>query len=132
DYWDPIHTKPGTGIILDPDDFYILATKEFVCVPPDHAAEMVAYDTLVGEFRVHYAGFFDPGFGWNADGEPGSKAVLEVRSHEVRCAPHHEQTVGGPRSQPPPSPPDRLYGQGIGSHYQAQGLQLGKQFKPYR
>ncbi|HUL06275.1 MAG TPA: 2'-deoxycytidine 5'-triphosphate deaminase, partial [Candidatus Acidoferrum sp.] len=131
EYWDPIHTKPGTGIILDPDDFYILATKEFVRVPPDHAAEMVAYDTLVGEFRVHYAGFFDPGFGWNAEGEPGSKAVLEVRSHEVPFVLEHEQIVGWLRYERLTSTPDRLYGQGIGSHYQAQGLQLGKQFKPY-
>jgi dCTP deaminase len=132
EYWDPIHTKPGTGIILDPDDFYILATKEFVRVPPDHAAEMVAYDTLVGEFRVHYAGFFDPGFGWNPDGGPGSKAVLEVRSHEVPFVLEHEQIVGWLRYERLTSVPDRLYGQGIGSHYQAQGLQLGKQFKPYR
>jgi len=131
EFWDPIHTKPSTGIILDPDDFYILATKEFVRVPPDHAAEMVAYDTLVGEFRVHYAGFFDPGFGWNAEGEPGSKAVLEVRSHEVPFVLEHEQIVGWLRYERLTSPPDRLYGQGIGSHYQAQGLQLGKQFKPY-
>jgi len=131
EYWDPIHAKPGTGIILDPDDFYILATKEFVRVPPDHAAEMVAYDTLVGEFRVHYAGFFDPGFGWNPDGSPGSKAVLEVRSHEVPFVLEHEQIVGWLRYERLTSIPDRLYGTGIGSHYQAQGLQLGKQFRPF-
>jgi len=131
EFWDPIHAKPGSGIILDPDDFYILATKEFVRVPPDHAAEMVAYDTLVGEFRVHYAGFFDPGFGWNPDGGPGSKAVLEVRSHEVPFVLEHEQIVGWLRYERLTGIPDRLYGQGIGSHYQAQGLQLGKQFKPY-
>jgi dCTP deaminase len=126
-----MHTKPGIGIILDPDDFYILATKEFVRVPPDHAAEMVAYDTLVGEFRVHYAGFFDPGFGWNPEGGPGSKAVLEVRSHEVPFVLEHEQTVGWLRYERLTSVPDRLYGHGIGSHYQAQGLQLGKQFRPF-
>jgi len=131
EYWEPMHTKPGIGIILDPDDFYILATKECVRVPPDHAAEMVAYDTLVGEFRVHYAGFFDPGFGWNPDGGPGSKAVLEVRSHEVPFVLEHEQIVGWLRYERLTSIPDRLYGQGIGSHYQAQGLQLGKQFKPF-
>jgi dCTP deaminase len=131
DYWDPIYAKPGSGIILDPDDFYILATKEFVRVPPDHAAEMVAYDTLVGEFRVHYAGFFDPGFGWNPDGGPGAKAVLEVRSHEVPFVLEHEQIVGWLRYERLTGIPDRLYGSTIGSHYQAQGLQLGKQFKPY-
>jgi dCTP deaminase len=131
EFWDPIHAKAGTGIILDPDDFYILATKEFVRVPPDHAAEMVAYDTLVGEFRVHYAGFFDPGFGWNPDGGPGAKAVLEVRSHEVPFVLEHEQIVGWLRYERLTSVPDRLYGSGIGSHYQAQGLQLGKQFKAF-
>ncbi|MEE8515161.1 MAG: 2'-deoxycytidine 5'-triphosphate deaminase, partial [Alphaproteobacteria bacterium] len=83
DYWDPIHARKGRGIILDPDDFYILASREPITVPPDLAAEMVAYDTLVGEFRVHYAGFFDPGFGYFGDGKPGTRAVLEVRSHEV-------------------------------------------------
>ena len=131
DFWDPLRAKPGAGIILDPDDFYILATKEFVRVPPDHAAEMVAYDTGVGEFRVHYAGFFDPGFGWNPDGGPGSKGVLEVRSHEVPFVLEHEQIVGWLRYERLTSIPDRLYGHNIGSHYQAQGLQLGKQFRPY-
>mgnify|MGYP003694078999 CR=1 FL=1 len=122
-----MHTKPGIGIILDPDDFYILATKECVRVPPDHAAEMVAYDTLVGEFRVHYAGFFDPGFGWNPDGGPGSKAVLEVRSHEVPFVLEHEQIVGWLRYERLTSVPDRLYGHGIGLPLPgARGLQLGE------
>jgi dCTP deaminase len=128
DYWDPIHARRGCGIILDPDDFYILATKEYVRVPPDHAAEMVAYDTMVGEFRVHYAGFFDPGFGW---GGRGSRAVLEVRSHEVPFALEHEQTIGWLRYERLTDLPDRVYGPDIGSSYQDQGLQLGKQFKPF-
>jgi dCTP deaminase len=128
DFWEPIHYRPGRPIILNPADFYILATREAVAVPPDHAAEMVAYDTLVGEFRVHYAGFFDPGFGWG----PGqaSKAVLEVRSHEVPFVLEHGQVVGWLRYERLTDLPDKVYGSGIGSHYQRQGLQLGKQFKP--
>jgi dCTP deaminase len=129
DYWEPIHRRPGSGIVLDPDDFYILATKESVTVPPDHAAEMVAYDTMVGEFRVHYAGFFDPGFGYDPKG-PGSKAVLEVRSHEVPFMLEHEQVMGWLRYERLTDIPEMLYGAGLGSSYQGQGLQLGKQFKP--
>ena len=83
DFWETVHAGPDNGIILNPNDFYVLVSKEAVTVPPDHAAEMVAYDTLVGEFRVHYAGFFDPGFGYAAGGDAGTRAVLEVRSHEV-------------------------------------------------
>ena len=114
--------------MLDPNEFYILVTREAVRVPPDYAAEMVAYDTAVGEFRVHYAGFFDPGFGW--DGAGGAcKAVLEVRSHEVPFMLEHGQTVGWLRYEPMAARPDRLYGSGIGSNYQNQGLQLAKQFR---
>jgi dCTP deaminase len=128
DFWDPIHRRPGRGIVLNPDDFYILATKEAVTVPPDHAAEMVAYDTLVGEFRVHYAGFFDPGFGHGPGG--GAKAVLEVRSHEVPFILEHEQIIGWLRYERLTDVPDKLYGPDIGSTYQGQGLKLAKQFKP--
>ena len=128
DYWDPIAARPGRGIVLNPDDFYILATKESVSVPPDHAAEMVAYDTLSGEFRVHYAGFFDPGFGYGGSGA-GSKAVLEVRSHEVPYLLEHEQIVGWLRFERLTGVPDKLYGPDLGSSYQDQGLTLGKQFK---
>ncbi|MBX6369868.1 MAG: 2'-deoxycytidine 5'-triphosphate deaminase [Rhodospirillales bacterium] len=127
DFWEPIFHRPGRPVILNPDDFYILATREAISVPPDHAAEMVAYDTLVGEFRVHYAGFFDPGFGFG----PGqvSRAVLEVRSHEVPFVLEHGQVVGWLRYERLTAVPDKLYGPSIGSHYQRQGLQLGKQFK---
>ena len=83
DFWEPIALPSAAGVILNPDDFYILASKESVRIPPDHAAEMVAYDTLVGEFRAHYAGFFDPGFGHDEAGGGGTRAVLEVRSHDV-------------------------------------------------
>jgi dCTP deaminase len=128
DFWEPIHAHRDGAIILNPDDFYILVTREAVGVPPDLAAEMVAYDTTVGEFRVHYAGFFDPGFGWDI-AAGGSKAVLEVRSHEVPFMLEHGQTVGWLRYEPMAARPDRLYGSGIGSNYQNQALQLAKQFR---
>jgi len=128
DYWEPI-TAPDKRIVLDPDDFYILASRESVSVPPDHAAEMRAYDTLVGEFRVHYAGFFDPGFGYDGAGGKGSRAVLEVRSHDVPFVLEHGQTVGRLIYERLTAVPERLYGQGIGSNYQAQGLKLSKHFK---
>ena len=127
DFWEPIRTR-AQRLILDPDDFYILVTREAVTIPPDHAAEMIAYDTMVGEFRVHYAGFFDPGFGHGGDGE-GSRAVLEVRSHEVPFLLEHGQTVGWLRYERLTAPPSRLYGSTAGSNYQRQGLQLAKQFK---
>jgi dCTP deaminase len=129
DFWDPITLRPGRGLVLDPADFYILATREAVMVPPDHAAEMLAYDTQVGEFRVHYAGFFDPGFGYDPAGGQGSRAVLEVRSHDVPFMLEHGQTVGWLRYERLAATPDRLYGMPLGSHYQGQGLQLGRQFK---
>ncbi len=131
DFWEPIYSGTGTasGLILNPDDFYILASREAVSVPPEYAAEMVAYDTLVGEFRVHYAGFFDPGFGWAEAGGAGSRAVLEVRSHDVPFLLEHGQTVGRLVYERHTSTPDRVYGQGIGSNYQQQTLALAKQFR---
>lgn len=133
EFWEPVQARGGRGIILDPDDFHLLGSKEPVTVPPDHAAEMVAYDTLVGEFRVHYAGFFDPGFGYDptagATGGPGSRAVLEVRSHDVPFLLEHEQVIGRLRYERLTGIPDRLYGPAIGSSYQGQALALSKQFK---
>ena len=129
DFWEPVSAR-GRGIILNPDDFYILATREAVTVPPDYAAEMVAYDTLVGEFRVHYAGFFDPGFGWDPKNVAvGSRGVLEVRSHDVPFLLEHEQVIGRLRYERLTARPEKIYGSGIGSHYQGQGLKLAKQFK---
>jgi dCTP deaminase len=128
DFWEPLYFHRTASLILDPSEFYILATRESVRIPPKLAAEMVAYDTAVGEFRVHYAGFFDPGFGWNGDGR-GAKAVLEVRSHEVPFMLEHGQTVGWLKYERMADKPDRLYGQGIGSNYQNQGLKLAKQFR---
>lgn len=129
EFWEPVHARGGRGIILDPDDFHLLGSKEPVTVPPDHAAEMVAYDTLVGEFRVHYAGFFDPGFGFSADGATGTRAVLEVRSHEVPFYVEDGQVVGRLIYERLTDRPDKLYGPGIGSSYQTQVLALSKQFK---
>ena len=129
EFWDPILVRPGEGIFLNPDDFYILASKEAVRVPPDCAVEMVAYDTLVGEFRVHYAGFFDPGFGWTGEAAGNTCAVLEVRSHEVPFLLEDGQIVGRLAYDKLTEEPDKLYGAGIGSSYQGQGLMLSKQFK---
>ena len=129
DFWEPIPARGGAGLILNPGDFYILASKERVRVPPDHAAEMIPYDTLVGEFRVHYAGFFDPGFGWRQDSEAGTRAVLEVRSHEVPFVLEDGQVVGRLVYERLTEVPDKLYGAGIGSNYQHQGLALAKQFR---
>jgi dCTP deaminase len=126
DFWEPIANHRGAALTLDPNDFYILATREAVRVPPEYSAEMLAYETTVGEFRVHYAGFFDPGFGFDAE----SKAVLEVRSHEVPFMLEHGQTIGWLRYERiAGGKPDRLYGAGIGSNYQNQGLKLAKQFR---
>ena len=129
DFWEPVRARGDKGLILDPNDFHILASKEAVTVPPDHAAEMVPYDTLVGEFRVHYAGFFDPGFGYSDAGGAGSRAVLEVRSHEVPFVIEDGQVVGRLVYERLTDVPDRLYGRDVGSSYQRQGLMLAKQFK---
>ncbi len=129
DYWEPIHARKDRNIILDPNDFYILGSREAVTVPLDHAAEMLAYDTLVGEFRVHYAGFFDPGFGHDETGGGGSRAVLEVRSRDVPFMIEHGQVVGRLMYERLTAKPDKLYGAKIGSSYQRQGLALSKQFK---
>ncbi|SEQ63605.1 dCTP deaminase [Faunimonas pinastri] len=129
DFWEPIRRGSRPELVLDPDQFYILVSAEAVHVPPDHAAEMVPFDPLVGEFRVHYAGFFDPGFGHDAAGGTGSRAVLEVRSHEVPFILEHGQTIGRLVYEPTAGAPSRLYGTALGSNYQAQGLKLSKHFQ---
>lgn len=131
DFWDPLVDRDDGSLILDPDEFYILVSRESVHVPPHYAAEMVPFDPLVGEFRVHYAGFFDPGFGHEAAGGRGSRAVLEVRSHEVPFLVEHGQIIGRLVYGRMGEPPDRLYGAGIGSNYQAQTLKLSKHFRPW-
>jgi len=129
DFWEPMQARPDKSLILDPNEFYILASKEAVQVPPDYAAEMVPFDPLVGEFRVHYAGFFDPGFGYAGAGGKGARAVLEVRSREVPFILEHGQIVGRLVYEKMIGRPDKLYGTGIGSNYQAQSLKLSKHFK---
>ena len=128
DFWDPLLAGKAKAIVLDPQEFYILASREAVSIPPEYAAEMVAYNPLVGEFRVHYAGFFDPGFGFSGAGGAGSRAVLEVRSHEVPFILEHGQIVGRLVFERLIEAPPRLYGQ-TGSNYQGQGLQLSKHFR---
>ncbi len=123
DYWEPVRAERGR-VILDPGAFYILVSREAVTIPPDHAAEMAPYLAMGGEFRVHYAGFFDPGFG---HGTP-ARGVLEVRCHEVPFALEHGQIVGRLVYEAMAAVPDRLYGQGIASNYQGQGLKLSKHF----
>ena len=128
DFWEPIYNRGSDDLVLDPDEFYILVSREAVHVPPLYAAEMVPYDTLVGEFRVHYAGFFDPGFGHASAGGKGARGVLEVRSHEVPFILEHGQLVGRLVYEHMLDRPQTLYGLDLGSNYQAQGLKLSKHF----
>ena len=129
EYWEPVYAPRRGGLVLDPDDFYILASEKPVKVPPTHAAEMIAYDALVGEFRVHYAGFFDPGFGHPAAGGEGARAVLEVRSYELPFVIEHGQVVGRLTYERLTAQPNRLYGSSASSSYQGQGIALSKHFK---
>jgi dCTP deaminase len=129
DFWEIKH-DPGTrGLILEPGDFYILASKEEISVPPEWAAEMVPMDQDIGEFRIHYAGFFDPGFGYITNDIKGTHAVLEVRAHEVPFLIEHGQMLGRLAYWPLLARPDKIYGAKIGSSYQRQGLSLSKHFK---
>ena len=129
DYWEPLSALEDGRLVLDPDQFYILASKEAVHVPPDHAAEMMPFNPLVGEFRVHYAGFMDPGFGHAAAGGAGARVVLEVRSHKVPFILEDGQIIGRLVYERLLEPPDILYGRDVGSNYQAQGLKLSKHFR---
>ncbi|MEQ9693482.1 2'-deoxycytidine 5'-triphosphate deaminase [Shimia sp. SDUM112013] len=128
EYWEEVRTTDGK-IILDPGAFYILVSREAVHIPPAYAAEMAPYLAMVGEFRVHYAGFFDPGFGHDAAGGSGSRGVLEVRCHEAPFVLEHGQVVGRLVYERMADVPEQLYGAGIASNYQGQGLKLSKHFK---
>ncbi len=128
EFWEPIHTDKG-WIILDPGAFYILVSREAIVIPPMQAAEMAPYLAMVGEFRVHYAGFFDPGFGYAAAGGSGSRGVLEVRCHEAPFVLEHGQVVGRLVYENMAAMPDALYGREIKSNYQGQGLKLSKHFR---
>ena len=127
DYWEPL-TAPKGSLVLDPEEFYILASSEAVTIPQDMAAEMAPIAPEIGEFRAHYAGFFDPGFGVAEAGGAGSRAVLEVRGRDVPFLLKDGQAVAKLIFEPMAEIPETLYG-ARGSHYQAQGLRLSKHFK---
>ncbi|MBY8977698.1 2'-deoxycytidine 5'-triphosphate deaminase [Rhodobacteraceae bacterium NNCM2] len=129
EFWEPVRPRQAGGVILDPGAFYILVSREAVSVPPLTAAEMVPYMAVAGEFRVHYAGFFDPGFGHSSTGGSGSRGVLEVRCHEAPFALEHGQMVGRLVYERMCQEPDILYGRDIGSNYQGQALKLAKHFQ---
>jgi len=128
EFWEEVRTRNGQ-IILDPGAFYILVSREAVHIPPLYAAEMAPYLAMVGEFRVHYAGFFDPGFGHAAAGGEGARGVLEVRCHEAPFVLEHGQIVGRLVYERMAEQPGQLYGSGIASNYQGQGLKLSKHFR---
>jgi dCTP deaminase len=128
-FWEPLRAEADRELILDPGEFYILASKEAVRVPAGFAAEMTPFDPLVGEFRVHYAGFFDPGFGLAEAGGAGARAVLEVRSHDVPFILQDGQIVGRLIYEGMSEMPRTLYGASGASNYQAQGLKLSKHFR---
>lgn len=129
DFWEPLHRHPRSSLLLEPEEFYILASKERIRVPPGFAAEMVAYEAACGELRTHYAGFFDPGFGYGRGELKGTQVVLEVRPHDVPFLIHDGQTFFKVVYERMLSAPTQIYGTALGSSYQQQGLTLSKQFK---
>ena len=131
DFWEPIARDRNATLLLEPEEFYILGSKEHIRIPPAYAAEMVAYEASCGELRTHYAGFFDPGFGYGAGDLHGTPIVLEVRAHDVPFLIHDGQTFFKVFFERMQDRPEKVYGQGLGSSYQFQGLTLSKQFKPY-
>jgi dCTP deaminase len=132
DYWEPVLSESGNRIVLDPERFYLLLSEEAVRVPPHLAAEMTAFDPTAGELRTHYAGFFDPGFGYSRDGRLlGSRAALEVRAHDVPFMIEHGQRVCKLTFDRMLAPPERLYGQDVKSNYQGQVDTLGKHFRTH-
>ena len=129
DYWEPVYAEPARRLVLEPEEFYLLTSAERVRIPPEYAAEMTAYDPSSGELRTHYAGFFDPGFGWSQHGSPsGVQAVMEIRAHDIPFMIEHGQKVCTLNFERMLEVPDKLYGAGIGSSYQGQGLILSKHF----
>ena len=130
DYWDPVHPEPGGRIVLEPEIFYLLLSAEGVSILPQIAAEMMAYDPTAGELRTHYAGFFDPGFGYDPAGERhGSRAALEVRARDVSFMVEHRQPVCKLGLEWMEAPAERLYGADLGSNYQGQVTMLSKHFE---
>jgi dCTP deaminase len=129
DYWEPVHPERGGRIVLEPEIFYLLLSAEGVSIPPSHAAEMLAYDPTAGELRTHYAGFFDPGFGYSTRGQGhGSRAALEVRARDVSFMVEHRQPVCKLAFERMEAEPDVLYGEDVGSNYQGQQTMLSKHF----
>jgi dCTP deaminase len=128
DFWEQVPADAAGRLILEPEEFYLLVSRERIRVPPDYAAEMSAYEPTSGELRTHYAGFFDPGFG-DVVGEPGTAAVLEVRAHDVSFALEHGQRLCKLTFEQMQEPPEVVYGASLGSRYQGQFLALGRQFK---
>jgi dCTP deaminase len=129
DYWEPVNPEEGGRIVLDPEVFYLLLSAEGVCVPPEFAAEMMAYDPTAGELRTHYAGFFDPGFGYDPAGtRPGSRAALEVRARDVPFMVEDGQPICKLAFERMTERPDKLYGEDVGSNYQGQETMLSKHF----
>lgn len=129
DYWEPVYPEAKRRIVLEPEAFYLLLSAEGVCIPPGVAAEMMAYDPTAGELRTHYAGFFDPGFGYDPSGRrPGSRAALEVRARDVSFMVEHQQPVCKLAFEQMTSPPSLLYGADLGSNYQGQESMLSKHF----
>ena len=133
DYWEPVHPERGGRIVLEPEVFYLLLSAEGVSIPPSYAAEMLAYDPTAGELRTHYAGFFDPGFGFHRDDTaPGSRAALEVRARDVSFMVEHRQPVCKLAFERMSEQPDVLYGKDVGSNYQGQLTMLSKHFAEQR
>jgi len=130
DFWEPVYPEAGSRIVLEPEIFYLLLSAEGVCIPPEYAAEMMAYDPTAGELRTHYAGFFDPGFGYDAAGERhGSRAALEVRARDVPFMVEHRQPICKLGFERLAATPDVLYGSALGSNYQGQVTMLSKHFE---
>ncbi len=131
DYWEPVFGERGGRLVLHPEEFYLLISRERVSIPPCVAAEMVAYDPTNGELRTHYAGFFDPGFGYSESGSRGTRAVLEVRAHDVPFMLEDSQPVARFAYEQMATSPERLYGdEEAASHFQDQDVALSRQFKP--
>jgi dCTP deaminase len=129
DYWEPVYPEDGDRIVLDPEVFYLLLSAEGVCVPPEFAAEMMAYDPTAGELRTHYAGFFDPGFGYDPAGTRyGSRAALEVRARDVPFMVEDGQPICKLAFERMTERPEKLYGEDVGSNYQGQETMLSKHF----
>ncbi len=131
DFWEPVYADADHRLILEPEEFYLLSSTESIGIPPEFAAEMTAYETSSGELRTHYAGFFDPGFGYGEDGRLGGvQPVLEIRAHDVPFMIGPGQKVCTLAFERMLEPPKEWYGPKVGSSYQEAGRILSKHFSP--